>query len=343
MEGACGLGKKCAYNHKVRHKEDNVEMKALNEDVKNLKAKMDVLKNTIKSLVSIKQEGKKLQKDLHNMKEEIKILKIGYKETEEKLKALEEELEEESDEETEELNRDDGGTYKCEYCRFHVIGKREFEKHVKKSSEFKCCKCDFQGKTDISLKKHINTKHQIEHTENANDNRMTIDESDTSEEELIFQDVDELFQLETVENELVYACNLCEEGFDSVEEVKEHLEKGHMDVLKQLGKESESEASCRWSTCQKELSKEGTTNENSERECVQTEKEGMLNCKLCGESMDGNSEVKEHYIKEHHADMKRKNSNIQCEYNHCMDIEGGKCSQFCFFYKNCITFERIDI
>ena len=69
----------------------------------------------------------------------------------------------------------------------------------------------------------------------------------------------------------------------------------------------------------------------------QTGKDETLKCKLCRECMDGNSEVKTDYIKEHYEDMKRK-TDIQCEHNYCMDILGDKCSQFCFFYQKLITF-----
>ena len=42
----------------------------------------------------------------------------------------------------------------------------------------------------------------------------------------------DLFQLEVVSDEEVYCCNICNEGFDSEEEVKEHLKLSHKKVLK---------------------------------------------------------------------------------------------------------------
>ena len=62
IEGSCGHGQKCAYNHKIRQNKYNTEIETLN--VKNLKAEIDIMKNTIKSLICIKQEGKQLQKDI---------------------------------------------------------------------------------------------------------------------------------------------------------------------------------------------------------------------------------------------------------------------------------------
>ena len=57
-------------------------------------------------------------------------------------------------------------------------------------------------------------------------------------------------------------------------------------------------------------------------------------------SSQGMMQSSEHYVKEHHKDMKRKNSSIKCLYINCMNIEGENCSQFCFFYKNCLTFKN---
>ena len=41
------------------------------EDTKNLKAEMEMLKNTVKVIADIKQEGKVLKKSVDSLKEEI--------------------------------------------------------------------------------------------------------------------------------------------------------------------------------------------------------------------------------------------------------------------------------
>ena len=41
----------------------------------------------------------------------------------------------------------------------------------------------------------------------------------------------DLFQLEVVSDEEVYICNLCNEGFDSEPEVKDHLKETHRKVF----------------------------------------------------------------------------------------------------------------
>ena len=72
----------------------------------------------------------------------------------------------------------------------------------------------------ITLKKHINTKHQVI-------NRESGDTESESEGDF------DLFQLETVSDEEVYVCNLCNEGLDSAHEVKEHLKEIHKKVFEQ--------------------------------------------------------------------------------------------------------------
>ena len=50
-------------------------------------------------------------------------------------------------------------------------------------------------------------------------------------------DMQDLFQLEIVEGEELYACNVCNEGFEKEGEIKKHIEKYHHQVLLQIMKE----------------------------------------------------------------------------------------------------------
>ena len=87
------------------------------------------------------------------------------------------------------------------------------ESHIKKGSkdQIKCSECEYSCNKKITLKKHINTKHQI---------------TNESEEEL------DLFQLEIVSDEEIYVCNLCHEGLDSEHEARKHLKETHKKVFK---------------------------------------------------------------------------------------------------------------
>ena len=84
--------------------------------------------------------------------------------------------------------------------------------HTRKGQKehIKCSQCEYSCDSQSTLKKHVNTKHQI--TKEA-----SSDAESESEGEY------DLFQLEIVSDEEVYVCNLCDEGFYSEYEVKKHL------------------------------------------------------------------------------------------------------------------------
>ena len=68
--------------------------------MKKMKDEIDVLKNSIKSLISIKEEGEYIKRDVKIIKEEIKLLLACNKETADKISQLEEYSEYETEEET---------------------------------------------------------------------------------------------------------------------------------------------------------------------------------------------------------------------------------------------------
>ena len=51
----------------------------LHEDIKYLKADMDVLKNKVKALAGIKQERKMLKKSVESLKKDIKLSNLKIK------------------------------------------------------------------------------------------------------------------------------------------------------------------------------------------------------------------------------------------------------------------------
>ena len=117
--------------------------------------------------------------------------------------------------------------YSCHYIDIQIRTKSNFDAHIKSHAvqkeskeHMKCSKCDYscKAKRKETLKKHIHTKHQYESEEPG-------DTSSESEDEL------DLFQLEVVSDEEVYICNLCDEGFDSESEVKDHLKETHRKVF----------------------------------------------------------------------------------------------------------------
>ena len=49
--------------------------------------------------------------------------------------------------------------------------------------------------------------------------------------------IEDLFQIEIVEGKRLYACNVCNEGFEKTNDIKKHIEKDHFQVLLQIRKE----------------------------------------------------------------------------------------------------------
>ena len=68
--------------------------------------------------------------------------------------------------------------------------------------DYKCVDCDFVGNTFMSLKKHTNTKHKLENHETKN-----------KEPDHISDGIYDLFQMEILDSEEVYACNVCNKAF----------------------------------------------------------------------------------------------------------------------------------
>ena len=71
VQKICKYGEHCAYEHIVKDQSKG-EVDELVEDIKNIKAELDILKNTVKSLSQIKEEGKVIKKSIHDLKADIK-------------------------------------------------------------------------------------------------------------------------------------------------------------------------------------------------------------------------------------------------------------------------------
>ena len=65
----------------------------MTEDVKNLKSEVDYLKNMVKFLSYIKQEGKEIMKSINVLKDEIKLINSENNQISQKVSLLEADLE----------------------------------------------------------------------------------------------------------------------------------------------------------------------------------------------------------------------------------------------------------
>ena len=122
-----------------------------------MKAEIYVLKNSIKSLSTIKEEGKVLKRLIDKMKVETKQVSEQNTEITNKIKELEEDLEDETDEESENESETTytshipfEGLFPFGYCGSHFGVRTQFEAHMKihegqvnSNLGFKCRDCDY--------------------------------------------------------------------------------------------------------------------------------------------------------------------------------------------------------
>ena len=115
-------------------------------------------------------------------------------------------------------------------------------------------------------------------------------------------DENDMFQIEIVEIETVYACNICDQGFEGSDEVKKHITKVHHDINNHILKKVKD--SYAYFKLDKGLTEEiigvedsgneGTNNKDNKSEIQQ--EDGKFTCTLCYERLDGNHESKKHFI-----------------------------------------------
>ena len=225
FEGHCVFGERCAYNHTRRSNSQINEKDTLLEDVKNLRYEVDNLKNVMKDIIDIRVESENVKVSIKDIKEEIQLLTASNLELVDRLKYLEEDLfEDESDDENES---------NVEFNLVKPVSNKEKQKHANK---FKCSQCDYISKTDMSLKKHVNTKHPLQNTQYIKKGK-----SHSKSEDFVFDGIDDLFQIEILEGEQVYACNVCDQGFDRDEEIRTHIEIDHKEIILQISENIDKE------------------------------------------------------------------------------------------------------
>ena len=85
LEWLCGFGEKCAYRHEIRSSLIDLEHQRVNEDVKILKAEVNMLKKALESLTYIREECEDLKLSITEIKEEIEFLDASNREVVTKL------------------------------------------------------------------------------------------------------------------------------------------------------------------------------------------------------------------------------------------------------------------
>ena len=88
----------------------------------------------------------------------------------------------------------------------------------------KCLQYLYSCEKKDTLKKHMNTKHPFEGSNNS-EPRYDDEEHNTYIEDNM------LYDIEIVNGEAVCVCNICSEGLDNAEEVRNHMKESHDRVL----------------------------------------------------------------------------------------------------------------
>ena len=91
-----------------------------------------------------------------------------------------------------------------------------------------------------------------------------------------FEDMEDLFQIEPVDGEYAYACNICNDGFDTEEEIKKHLSIVHTEILQNVSKQSNKESV-------QNVSKHVQDNKTNDTKCQEQNKkiEEPYKCNAC--------------------------------------------------------------
>ena len=198
--GTCKFGEGCSYIHKDDTSKN--EINEIKEELNNLNEEIMIIKETVKSLSSVKKEAQMMIQVISDMKEDIMNIKDENLNIVQQIVALEKEISKGS---IEDLNSDQEKSFT--------------DSTEKEDMQIKCQECEFQCEREITTNKHTNTKHceelickKYEHMLNEND----------------------MFKMEIVEGQEVFACNICDEGFDFIVEVNKHIAEAHEDILNHI-------------------------------------------------------------------------------------------------------------
>ena len=224
MNDHCVFQEKCAYKHKRKTNSQITEINTLHEEVKFLKAEIDTLKTNFKPMLAVRAEVTLLQESVKVIKEDIKMLTAMNESMSERIKDVEEEMKYETDEESDIDNDQNISKFEDKLI------------NEKKVQYINCFKCDFVCNTEMSMKKHTNTKHPIQ---NNKENEIKSKEIGYDLEGM--ESIEDLFQLEVLDGEEIYACNVCDQGFDNEDKTKNHIADNHKEIMIEISKFMDTE------------------------------------------------------------------------------------------------------
>ena len=148
--GHCKFGQGCAYSHVMESKNKSHKEETLEKEVAEMKIEMMKLKVELSE--KLEEEVVELKKNVTELTESVKFLKRVMGKMVNSIKSLEGEVVTEvRGKETKEDERDKRQKEKA--------AEVEDKEAKKEEQKFKCEMCDYGTKRKITLKKHVNTKH----------------------------------------------------------------------------------------------------------------------------------------------------------------------------------------
>ena len=250
LENFCQFGERCSYVHVARD-HNKVAFNKIVEDMNNIKAELDLLKNTVKSLSEIKKEGKVIKKSIEGLKAEIVKIKAENLQIVMKVKSLEEDMETETDDnsDSDETDINDRAevdeVLSCIYCKTQFSKIKYFKSHMESHEGddiIKCLKCLYSCANKLTLQKHMNTKHPF--IDSGNNDK--VPEEDETDNDCDIEEDQDIYDIEMVNGEPVWACNLCSDALESQEEMIIHMQESHNRVVND---NDEVVASCKDGNC----------------------------------------------------------------------------------------------
>ena len=229
----CKFGEECAYRHPQDKSEEVHKLTARNKlEIDKLKEEVKELKSEIKCLTALTRQFVQQPEDItreKNLKKEESIPNILVK-----------------------------SKFKCDKCECSfkkevTLQKHKNTKHAepteietkilgkaklghvpaeKPDKEINADTLTTKGEvneTEVQVNKPLNTEHPNEYVEamSHEDGILLTDNSG-------FEGIDDMFQIEILEGEPVFACNICNEGFDQDYEIRKHVEEDHNEIVIQI-------------------------------------------------------------------------------------------------------------
>ena len=188
----CKFDEQCSYVHLSRD-HTTVSKEVIDdivENIKNIKAEVDLLKKTVKSLSEIKKERKRIKKSIEVSKEGIDKIKSENIKITNKFNLIGEEFESKTDEnsdgdESEQHDKVELEWLSCVYCKTHFRNRKYYESHMEihwGNGIVKCLKCLYSCENQSTLQKHMNTKHPLIDPSNISAEEDTDNNCDIEDE-----------------------------------------------------------------------------------------------------------------------------------------------------------------